>query len=77
MTTDPEYNAMLQMKDRLLEKMGEEGELDGNTIILRGLTEEEWSDEENRSLILDEPGADVDVEENGDTYTVYIKVEDL
>lgn len=72
MTTDPKTNIMLQVKARLLDKMGESGEIDGDELIIRGITEEEWSNKEKQSLVMDEPDVDPEVEQNGDTYTVRI-----
>lgn len=76
MTTDPKQNVMYQVKDRLLEKIGESGEIEGNEVLIYGVTEEEWNNEENRSLVMDEPGVEPDVEEEGSTYTLRIDFSD-
>lgn len=65
---------MRQIRDRLLSKMGDSAEIQDNTIIIYGITEEEWNRPDNQSLLFDEPDVEPTVGENEEAYTVYIPI---
>lgn len=72
MTTDPKRRMMEQVRDRILDNIGSSGEIEGNKVIIEGVTEEEWSNEENKSLIMDEPGIYPEVHKEEETYTIEV-----